>query len=143
MAPSRALQDALGANKDLAAAIATVRASGAAQPAVKLAFECLVLTAARSGEVRLATSDDIAAAGAVWAISAARMKAKRWHGVPLRGRVLEILDAARALGDGNRLVFPMRSRRTISTSTPPKMLRYHEITAVPHGFRSSFRDWAA
>ena len=131
-------------HKDVAAAIETVRDSKSAQPVVRLAFEFLVLTVARSGEVRLATWDEIDAADAVWTISAARMKAKREHRVPLCGRALEILDAARALGDGPRqLVFPMRSRRPIATSTLPKMLQYHEIAAVPHGFRSSFRDWAA
>ena len=131
-------------HKKVAAAIETVRDSKSAQPAVRLAFEFLVLTAARSGEVRLATWDEIDAAGAVWTISAARMKAKREHRVPLCGRALEILNTARALGDGpRRLVFPMRSGRPIATSTLPKMLQYHEIAAVPHGFRSSFRDWAA
>ena len=131
-------------HRDVAAAIETVRGSKSAQPAVRLAFEFLVLTAARSGEVRLATWDEIDAAGAVWTISAARMKAKREHRVPLCGRALEILDAARALGDGSRrLVFRIRSGRPIATSTLPKMLQYHEIAAVPHGFRSSFRDWAA
>ena len=130
-------------HKDVAAAIDTVRDSKSAQPAVRLAFEFLVLTAARSGEVRLATWAEIDMASTVWTISAARMKAKRAHRIPLCGRVLDILDAARTLGDGNRLVFPMRSGRPIATSTLPKMLRYHEIAAVPHGFRSSFRDWAA
>ena len=56
---------------------------------------------------------------------------------------MEILDAARALGGGNRLVFRMRSGRSIATSTFPKMLQYHEVAAAPHGFRSSFRDWVA
>ena len=131
-------------HKDVAAAVETVRASASAQPAVKLAFEFLVLTAARSGEVRLATWDEIDTAGRVWTASAARMKAKREHRVPLCRRALEILDAARALGDGaRRLVFPMRSGRPIAPSTLPKMLRYHRIPAVAHGFRSSFRDWAA
>ena len=130
-------------HKDVAAAIETVRASGSAQPAVKLAFEFLVLTAARSGEVRLATWDEIDAAGRLWTISAMRMKAKREHRVPLSWRALEILDAARTLGDGNPLVFPMRSGKAISASTLPKMLQYHRIAAVAHGFRSSFRDWTA
>ena len=130
-------------HKDVAAAIETVRTSKSGQPAVRLAFEFLVLTAARSGEVRLATWEEIDTAGAVWTISAARMKAKREHRVPLCRRALEILDAARALGNGNRLVFPMRSGRPISMSTLPKMLQYHRIAAVAHGFRSSFRDWAA
>ena len=101
-----------------------------------------MLTAARSGEVRLATWDEIDIAGRVWTISAARMKAKREHRVPLCRRAMETLDAARTLGDGNPLVFPMRSGKPISASTLPKMLQYHGIAAVAHGFRSSFRDWA-
>ena len=130
-------------HQDVAAAIETVRASSSPQPAIKLAFELLVLTAARSGEVRLATWDEMDVAGRVWTVPALRMKAKREHRVPLCGRALEVLDAARALGDGNRLVFPMRSGRPISASTLPKMLQYHKVAAVAHGFRSSFRDWAA
>ena len=129
-------------HQDVAAAIETVRA-GSAQPAVKLAFEFLVLTATRSGEVRGAQWAEIDAAGRVWTLSALRMKAKREHRVPLCRRALEILDAARKLGDGNPLVFPMRSGRPISASTLLKMLNDLRIAAVPHGFRSSFRDWAA
>ena len=52
-------------------------------------------------------------------------------------------SAVRKLGDGNPLVFPMRSGRPISASTLLKMLNDLRIAAVPHGFRSSFRDWAA
>ena len=128
-------------HKDVAAAIETVRA-GSAAPAVKLALEFLVLTAARSGEVRLATWDEMDVTGSVWTISAERMKAKREHRVPLCGRAVEILEAARTLGNGD-LVFPMRSGRPIAPSTLPKMLRQHQVAAVAHGFRSSFRDWAA
>ena len=101
-----------------------------------------MLTAARSAEVRLATWDETDTAGRVWTVPALRMKAKREHRVPLCGRTLEVLDAARALGDG-ALVFPMRSGRPISASTLPKMLQHQQIAAVAHGFRSSFRDWAA
>ena len=63
----------------------------------------------------------------------------------LKKRTLTKLYNARPqwLGDGNRLVLPMRSGRAIAMSTLPKMLQYHEVAAVPHGFRSSFRDWAA
>ena len=130
-------------HKDVAAAIGTVRASASAAPAIKLAFEFLVLTAARSGEVRLATWDEMDVAGRVWTIAATRMKAKREHRVPLCRRAVEILDAAQTLGDGNPLVFPMRSGKPISATTLPKMLQSHRIAAVAHGFRSSFRDWAA
>ena len=74
----------------VAAALATVRASPAAVT-TKRAFEFLVLTAARSGEVRLATWDEMDLDTGVWAIPAARMKAKRDHRVPLSGRALAIL----------------------------------------------------
>ena len=130
-------------HQDVAAAIETVRASASAQPAIKLAFEFLVLTAARSGEVRLTTWEEIDLAGQVWTVPAMRMKAKRGHRVPLSGRAAEILEAARALGDGKSLVFPMRSGKPISMSTIPKMLQHLRIAAAAHGFRSSFRDWAA
>ena len=103
-------------HRDVAAAIETVRA-GSAQPAAKLAFEFLVLTAARSGEVRGTQWAEIDTTGRVWTLSALRMKAKREHRVPLCRRALEVLDVARALGDGNPLVFPMRSGRPISAST--------------------------
>ena len=129
-------------HRDVATAVETVRA-GSAQPAVKLAFEFLVLTATRSGEARGAQWAEIDTTDHVWTLSAQRMKAKREHRVPLCGRALEILDAARALGDGNPFVFPMRSGRPISASTLLKMLNDLRIAAVPHGFRSSFRDWAA
>ena len=71
-------------HKDVAAAIETVRGSTSAQPAVRLAFEFLVLTAARSGEVRLATWDEMDAACAVWTTSAkrehrVRSAAGRWR----------------------------------------------------------------
>ncbi len=129
-------------HRDVAAAIGTVRA-GSAQPAVKLAFEFLILTASRSGEVRGAQWAEIDTTDRVWTLSALRMKAKREHRVPLCGRALEILDAARTLDDANPLVFPMRSGRPMSASTLLKMLNDLRIAAVPHGFRSSFRDWAA
>ena len=128
---------------EVAAAVETVRTSDSAAPAMRLAFEFLVLTAARSSEVRLATWDEMDVAGRVWTISAERMKAKREHRVPLCGRAVELLDAARTLGGGDGLVFPMRSGRPIAASTLPKMLHLHGIAAVAHGFRSSFRDWAA
>ena len=93
------------ADRDVAAAVAAVRGSQAAE-AVKLAFEFMVLTAARPGEVRGVVWPEIDAAGRVWTVPAMRMRATREHGVPLC-RALEILDLARALGDGgNPVVFP-------------------------------------
>ena len=92
-------------HRDVASAVATVRASDAAE-AVKLALEFLVLTAARWGEVRWARWAEMDTTAHVWTITAARMKANREHRVPLCRRAVEVLDAARTLSDGDRpLVF--------------------------------------
>ena len=127
---------------EVADALVKVRAS-AAGTLTKLAFEFLVLTAARSGEVRFATWDEIDPAAAVWTVPAERMKAKREHRVPLCARAVEILNEARVSGDGNRLVFPSPRGKALSDMTLSKLVRERGVAAVPHGFRSSFRDWAA
>ena len=62
---------------------------------------------------------------------------------PLCRRALEVLHEARALSDEPGLVFPSAHGRAISDNTISKLLRDLGIEAVPHGFRSSFRDWAA
>ena len=108
-----------------------------------LAFEFLVLTACRSGEVRFATWDEIDFTSATWTIPARRMKAQREHRVPLSARALEVLREARALADGSDLIFPSQRARAIHGGTVSKLMRELGIDAVPHGFRSSFRDWAA
>ena len=71
------------------------------------------------------------------------MKAKREHRVPLSGRALEILAAAGELGGGNPLVFPTVAGKPIHDMKLSRMLRDLTVAAVPHGFRSLFRDWAA
>ena len=78
----------------------------------------------------------------VWTIPATRMKMKREHRVPLCGRALAILAAARTLGDGP-LVFTSRHGRRLDLKQLRLLLERCGIAAVPHGFRSSFRDWAA
>ena len=128
--------------REVGAALARVRTSDAYRPAV-LAFEFLVLTACRSGEVRFATWDEIEFASATWTIPAQRMKARREHRVPLSARALEILREARDLADGSDLIFPSQRARAIHGGTISKLVRELGIDAVPHGFRSSFRDWAA
>ena len=127
---------------EVGAALAKVRTSGA-HGLTALAFELLVLTACRSGEVRLATWDEVDLKSATWTVPANRMKAKRDHRVPLSARALQILEEARAFKDGSGLVFPSPRARAISDNTISKLLRELAIEAVPHGFRSSFRDWAA
>ncbi len=127
---------------EVGAALARVRESGA-YLGTKLAFEFLVLTASRSGEVRQARWEEIDRDGAVWTIPGERMKTGREHRVPLPPRALEVLDEAARLFDGDGLVFPSPTGRVLNHSTMTKLLGDLGIDAVPHGFRSSFRDWAA
>ena len=127
---------------DVAAALASVRASGA-WASTKLAFEFLVLTAARSGEVRFATWNEIDLDGAVWTVPAERMKAQREHRVPLSDRALGVLREAREYADGSGLLFPSQTGRVLSDTTISKLVKEQGIAAVPHGFRSSFRDWCS
>ena len=130
-------------HQEVASAIETVGASSA-RPVVKLAFEFLVLTAARSGEVRGAVWTEMYRDGSVWTLPATRMKTKREHRMPLCRRALEILDAARRLGDGSPFVFPsVQPGKQLGDMMLSGLLKDLKIAAVPHGFRSSFRDWAA
>ena len=130
--------------EDVAECIAKVRGSARASESSKLALEFLVLTAARSGEVRKATWDEIDLDGATWTVPAERMKANREHRVPLSKRALEVLAEAAELADESGLVFPgMRPGRPLSENTHAKLLRELGFEAVTHGFRSSFRDYAA
>ena len=130
-------------HRDVPAAVEVVKTSSGA-PVVKLAFEFLVLTAARWGEVRGAEWTEIDTSDRVWTIPALRMKAKRGHRVPLCRRAAEILEAARTLGDGSGpLVFPNGDGTQLPEKKLRRLLQDRNIAAVPHGFRSTFRDWAA
>ena len=101
----------------------------------------LTLTATRSGEARLAEWSEIDTR--TWTIPAERMKAGRPHRVPLSQQALDVLQEARSLGDGSRLIFPSVRGRPLSDSTISKLLREHGVKCVPHGMRSSFRNWCA
>ena len=127
---------------DVADALATIAATDA-WTGTRLAFRFLVLTAARSGEVRRATWEEMDIDRALWTIPATRMKAAVEHRVPLSGAALAVLDGAREIADPGDLVFPSVTGRPMSVSTLSKLLRENRVAAVPHGFRSSFRDWAA
>ena len=125
---------------EVGAAIKKVRQSGAYRATV-LAFEFIVLTACRSGEVRGARWKEVDLSKATWTIPSKRMKTRREHRVPLSKRALEVLNEVLKFADGSGLVFPSPSGRTLSDSTISKLVRENGIPAVPHGFRSSFRDW--
>ncbi len=123
----------------VARALATVRASNA-HLSTKLAFEFLVVTAARSGEVRLMVWREVDLDTRLWTVPAQRMKAQREHRVPLSPRAVDLLIQAADLRT-NDLVFPSVTGRPMSDATLSKLIRELAIQAVPHGFRSSFRDW--
>lgn len=109
-----------------------------------LALELLVLTAARTSEVLEATWDEFDLAERVWTIPASRMKAKKEHRVPLSDAALRVLDKAKQLSGTGEFVFPgARPARPLSNMALIVTMRrmgYGEW--VPHGFRSTFRDWA-
>ena len=129
-------------HREVSGAIRTVRASDA-RPVVKLAFEFLVLTATRSGEVRGAAWKEIDRKRRVWTIPAPRTKGNREHRVPLGRRAMEVLGEARSLARGVPLVFSGVGGKPLGSTALSQLLKGLRIAAVPHGFRSSFRDWAA
>jgi integrase len=107
----------------------------------KLAIELLVLTATRSGEVRLADWSEVDLNAKTWTIPAERMKMKEEHIIPLSDRALDVLQQAKALGDEG-LIFPgMRSGRPMSDMTMSKLVKELGYPVDIHGFRTSFRTW--
>ena len=123
-------------------AVGLVRESNA-NPLTKLAFEFLVLTAARSGEVRHANWEEILWQRRTWQIPAIKMKSRRVHRVPLSGRAMEVLTEAWHISGPDGLVFPSAPNgKAMSDMTLTALLRRLGVPAVPHGFRSSFTDWA-
>lgn len=112
--------------------------------AIRFALEFLILTAARTGEVIYATWSEIDCATTTWTIPASRMKAKREHRVPLSPAVLQILAECRALWPNSTFVFPgRRPGGPLSNMSMLMLMRRLGRKEVPHGLRSSFRDWAA
>lgn len=111
----------------------------------RLAFELLILTATRSGEVRGACWSEFDIDAATWTIPSERMKADREHVIPLCQEALSTLaKAANYREVSSDLVFPgVKAGKPLSDMTLTKICRDAAINAVPHGFRSSFRDWVS
>ena len=123
-------------------ALKKVRDSGA-HAATALCFELMTLCAVRSGEARHAHWEEIDLKRATWTIPAHRMKAKRTHRVPLSKQAVHVLTEAQRLTDGSGLIFPSPTDRILSDSTLSKLCRELKLGCVPHGLRSSFRDYCA
>lgn len=127
--------------------IAKLRETNKAGALVKLLFELLILTAVRSGEVRGARWSEFDLEAKLWTIPKDRMKAGKAHVVPLSPRALAVLQEAATLRAGDApdtLVFPGgKTGKPMSDMALTMLLRRMDVDATAHGFRSSFRDWAA
>lgn len=105
------------------------------------ALEFAILTACRSGEVRGATWAEVDLAAKTWTIPAERMKARKAHTVPLSAAAVALLEALPRMA-GSELVFTAPRGGTLSDMSLLAVVRRIGVAAVPHGFRSSFKDWA-
>lgn len=112
------------------------------------ALEFLILTAVRSGSVRQAEWAEVDLGKALWIIPAEHTKARQEHRVPLQPQAIKLLKSLPKLA-GSNLIFPSRTGKALSDMAFSQLMRgmreRGELTveAVPHGFRSTFRDWAA
>jgi integrase len=107
------------------------------------ALEFVILTAARSGEVLRALRSEIDLDGKVWVVPAERMKMKKEHRVPLSPAAIELIKALPKL-EGNDYLFPGGPKRPLYEAAMLRLLdRMKRGDVTVHGFRSTFRDWAA
>jgi integrase len=112
------------------------------------ALEFLILTAVRSGSVRQATWDEIDIDKKLWTVPPEHTKARQEHRVPLQDQAVKLLKSLPKMA-GSNIVFPSTTGKSLSDMALSQIMRRMresgELTAeaVPHGFRSSFRDWAA
>lgn len=111
----------------------------------RLALEFLILTAARSGEVRGCTWPELDLKGRTWTVPADRMKAGKAHIIPLDDATLSVLERAKLFrAQDSNLVFPgQKQKEMLSDMTLLKVLRDRNAGVTVHGFRSAFRDWCA
>ena len=111
----------------------------------RLALEAAILTAARSGEVRLATWGELDLEAATWSLPAERMKSGREHVIPLSAPAVALLERMKEhKRGGSDFVFPGNVKgKPLSDMTLTKALRDMGLAVTAHGFRSTFRDWAA
>ena len=132
--------------QEVGEALETIKQSTASESA-ELAIRFLVLTAARSVEVRGMVWEEVDLWGALWIIPGERMKTGEPHRVPLSTQALDVLERAKRLGDGLSYVFPsvQAKGKAMSDMTLTEVLRRTGLAdrATVHGFRTSFRTWAA
>lgn len=115
-----------------------------AMPATRLSLEFLIHTAARSGEVRGANWAEIDLEARLWTVPEGRIKGGIEHRVPLSERTVAILEEAALYRREDDLIFGgLKVGRPVSENTYIKLMRDLGFHVTAHGFRSSFRQWAA
>ncbi|UHD44147.1 integrase arm-type DNA-binding domain-containing protein [Aureimonas altamirensis] len=124
--------------RDVPAFMATLRAAGGMGAR---ALELVILTAARSGEVRGAKWSEIDLDAKTWTVPKERMKAGREHVVPLPDRAVDMLRALRKTASGD-LIFPGTKGNPLSDMSIAAVVKRQKLNVTVHGFRSAFRDWA-
>ena len=129
--------------------VEALRESNTAE-SVKLAFEFMILTVLRTAEVLFAKWEEVNVDTKTWTVPARRgdepgMKMKQEHRVPLSPRCIDILDAAKKISNSGPYIFPGRtpSKPLSDMAFTMALRRMERRDCTPHGFRSSFRDWAA
>ncbi len=104
------------------------------------ALEFLILTAARSGEVRGMTWDEIDLDSKIWTVPADRIKAGKRHKIPLSEPAITLLSTLPRFNDVD-LVFPSPRGKQLSDVSLIQVIRRMGNDVTPHGFRSTFKDW--
>jgi integrase len=117
--------------------IREIRAASAA------ALEFVILTACRSGEALGAQWSEIDFENRIWTIPAERMKAKREHRVPLSNRAMELLARQKEYSTSEQYVFTGYNRAALDNKSMRMLLWGMGVKVTVHGFRSTFRNWAA
>jgi integrase len=128
--------------REISAFVEELRESPSSE-AVRFALEFMLLTAARTGETIGARWPEFDLVGCTWTVPADRMKGHRIHRVPLSEPAMQILEACRERWPDSKFVFPGRDENPLSNMALLMLMRRLGRKEVPHGLRSSFRDWAA
>ena len=103
-----------------------------------LALRLLILTVARTSEVRFATFDEIE--DCVWSIAPDRTKSGNEHRVPLSPEAQQVVQQAR-MAEGQSLLFPTERGKPLSDAAMSAFMKREGYEARPHGFRATFRTW--
>ncbi len=128
---------------DLPAFIQDLRSTGSSL-LTRLALEFLILTATRTNEVRLAQWSEVNFEEKTWTIPGERMKAGKLFRVSLSPQAIQLLMETKIMSGGDDFIFPgQKQNKPLSNTVFLQVLKRMGVKCTGHGFRSTFRDWAA